>query len=46
MDEIEILAEALNEVFGSYPWDRADKPAWRIHAMNVNIRMADIRDRI
>jgi hypothetical protein len=46
MDDVEILAEALNEVYGAYPWDDgADKPVARLRALEVLARVAAIRSR-
>lgn len=40
-EELETLAEALNEEFGSYPWEGgADKAVWRLRAERVTERLS------
>jgi hypothetical protein len=45
MDDTEALAIALNEKFGTYPWDGgADKPVWRMRARELRMRADEIKE--
>jgi len=44
-DDIEVMAEALNEMFGTYPWNEgADKAVWRLRAKALSALISEIEE--